>query len=141
MTALKLAAFAALAALVGCTGPDAPVGAQESYRLVAVSAPPAPPDGWDAARITATFDWSAGRISGRGGCNQYTGRLARDGQRVTIGPTAATRMACSDPQGIMARETTYLGLLGRVAAIERDGPRLILILADGGGRLIFEPAS
>ncbi|MDK3072964.1 META domain-containing protein [Sedimentitalea sp. JM2-8] len=35
-----------------------------------------------------------GRVSGRGGCNQYTGSYTREGDTLTFGPLASTQMAC-----------------------------------------------
>jgi heat shock protein HslJ len=38
-----------------------------------------------------------GRISGSGSCNQFSGTARVDGQSLTIGPLAVTRMACAEP--------------------------------------------
>ena len=45
--------------------------------------------------VTATF--SAGRVSGFSGCNQFFGPYAIDGDRVTIGAVAGSMMACEGP--------------------------------------------
>jgi len=132
---------AVLALLVGCATPEEAARAQESYRLVGVAAPRTPPDGWAEARITAMFDWTGGRIAGRGGCNQYTGKLTEDGQRIRIGPIAATRMACTEPPDVMRREQTFLSMLERAERVEREGTRLILVLPGGRERLVFEAAT
>lgn len=36
-----------------------------------------------------------GSISGAGGCNRFTGRASIAGRRITFGPIASTRMACT----------------------------------------------
>ena len=37
-----------------------------------------------------------GTVSGTTGCNQYNGTYTTDGDKLTVGPLATTRMACDD---------------------------------------------
>lgn len=72
-----------------------------------------------------------GRVSGNSGCNRFTGayEVAEDGS-IKIGPLAATRMACPEPE--MALEAKFLADLDSVRRFERDGTRLSLRGGDGG---------
>ncbi len=74
---------------------------------------------------------SDGRVSGNSGCNRFTGgyEAAEDGS-IKIGPLAATRMACPEPE--MAAEAKFLAMLDAVRRFERDGIRLSLSGEDGG---------
>lgn len=48
-----------------------------------------------------------GEITGFGGCNQFFGHYAQDGDRLTIGTLASTRKACPD----MRAETRFISAL------------------------------
>lgn len=52
-----------------------------------------------------------GTITGSAGCNNYNGNYETDGDSMTIGPLAATRMFCEDS---MDQETAYFILLEQV---------------------------
>ncbi len=83
-------------------------------------------DGVDAAvledhRITLTIAGS--RISGAAACNTYGGDLVMRADGLHIDNLAQTAMACEEPA--MSAETTYLGALGRVREIARDGDELV----------------
>jgi heat shock protein HslJ len=55
---------------------------------------------------TATFG-SDGKLSGNGGCNQYSGTYVLTGSSaIAVSPLATTRMMCPDPA--MSQETSYL---------------------------------
>jgi heat shock protein HslJ len=65
-----------------------------------------------------------GTASGSGGCNNYTGPYEVDGDSITIGPLAATMMACEEPKQTV--ETTYLQALEAAGAWSIDGGELVL---------------
>jgi heat shock protein HslJ len=49
------------------------------------------------AGVAAAFSFLPdGQVEGYGGCNNFSGRYSVDGDAITIGPLAATMMACSD---------------------------------------------
>jgi copper homeostasis protein (lipoprotein) len=75
------------------------------------------------------------RLAGSGGCNRLTGSYTLDGQRLSFGPTAATRMACA--QG-MAQEQAFLDVLAASARWRIDGQRLELLDAQGASLARFE---
>lgn len=88
----------------------------------------------DSSHVTLDFS-EAGRIAGSGGCNRYTAALAEDGGGLTIGPAAATRMAC--PEALMNQEQRFFDALSSVERYERDGTGALLLFAsDGAGPVI-----
>jgi heat shock protein HslJ len=80
----------------------------------------------DFARIVPTIEFGAdGGVSGFAACNTFTGTFTLDGETITFGPLATTKIACVPPAS--AVEAEYLGALSGVAtwSIEPDG-RLVL---------------
>jgi lactoylglutathione lyase len=76
-----------------------------------------------------TLLFEDGRIAGYGGVNRYAGEYTLDGEELTLGPLAVTRMA--GPAEAMESERRYLDALGRAArAAVEEGT---LVLADGDG--------
>jgi heat shock protein HslJ len=72
-----------------------------------------------------------GVLSGNGGCNNYNGTYTVDGDKITIGALAATRMACSDPAGVMEQETLFLTALQTAATYKIAGNQLEMRTVDG----------
>ena len=72
-----------------------------------------------------------GRLSGSAGCNNYTGTYTASGSSLRIGPTAATRKMCVQPERVMEQEQQFLTALETVATIRREGDRAELRRADG----------
>ncbi|MBO9406649.1 META domain-containing protein [Shimia sp. R9_1] len=68
-----------------------------------------------------------GRVSGSSGCNRFTGSYTRTGDRLSFGPLASTRMACSDE--LNAQETAFFKTLTQVSSVG---------IMDGGTVLIDE---
>jgi heat shock protein HslJ len=57
------------------------------------------------AGTTASARFAAdGQLSGFGGCNRVFGPCEVDGESIRIGPVASTRMACAEPEGVIAGE-------------------------------------
>jgi uncharacterized membrane protein len=80
------------------------------------------------------LEFDAERFTGRAGCNRLSGAYAREGERLTLGPVAATRMACPEPG--MGHERRALAILGgpvMVSPEEGEG----MILTGAGGRLLL----
>ena len=103
---------------------------------------PSPPEGieWTLrGSENQTLLLDAGRASGSGGCNRFTGGYRLEDNRLAFEPLATTRMAC-EPQ-LMRAEDDYLAALGRVAQV--SGPDGALVLADAARRelLRFVPAT
>jgi len=86
--------------------------------------------------LSATFD--AGRISGSGGCNRYTGAYTVDGDKLDISGVASTQIACAPP--LDSVERTYLAALDAVTGWSIDGDQLVLS-AGGKETLRYTAAS
>lgn len=95
----------------------------------------------DPARVPhLVFDAAAGRVSGSGGCNRIRGPYRVQGDTLTVGPVAGTRMACPD---LMATEAAFTAALPRVRGWRVVDGRLELLSAPGaGGEVVaaFTPA-
>lgn len=72
-----------------------------------------------------------GKLSGSGGCNNFTGSYKAEGKTIGIGPLAATRKACAQPEGVMTQEAAFLRALESAASARREGDRLELRTASG----------
>lgn len=59
-------------------------------------------------RVTLSF--AEGRVSGRGGCNHYSGTVEYGKGAIKIGPLISTKMACVEG-GLMQQESAYLSTL------------------------------
>ncbi|MEY8840934.1 META domain-containing protein, partial [Cribrihabitans sp. XS_ASV171] len=75
----------------------------------------------EGLEVTLRFD-RAGGVSGRAGCNRFSGSYVLSGEGMTIDPGAATMMACPEPA--MALERQVFDALGRVGRFD--------LSADGG---------
>jgi len=81
---------------------------------------------------TLTMAFSAdGRVSGSAGCNNYVATYTASGTSLTIGPAAATRKMCVNPEGVMEQEQQFLKALETVATARQEGERLELRTATG----------
>ncbi|MCB2114258.1 MAG: META domain-containing protein [Parvularculaceae bacterium] len=82
----------------------------------------------DFARTSLTFE-GAGRASGLGACNHFSGSYELTGEGLSFGPLAATEKAC--PPAVMDQETRFFGALAATDRFEMDETgALILIGAD-----------
>ncbi len=71
-----------------------------------------------------------GSLSGSGSCNRYMGSYEITGEGIEIGPVAATRMACLEPD-VSAQETRFFALLEQVTRFDiADDGSLELIAGD-----------
>ena len=92
--------------------------------------------------IRVTLDFSGfGSISGQAPCNRYFAECAfPDQKRLEISNPGSTRMACLEPEGIMALEAEYLSLLSQVKRYQQEGNKLILIV-DQQAQLVYQQIS
>jgi heat shock protein HslJ len=86
--------------------------------------------------LTATFE--NGELGGSAGCNSYGGNYQVSGEPLSIDQLFSTLMACTDPQGVMEQEQSYLSLLGDAQGFELSDGQLV-IFASGGQTLTFAP--
>jgi len=101
---------------------DATLTGQE-WSLVSISGAPVPGSG-----ITATFG-EDGTVTGSGGCNRYTGPYTVDGESLTVGPLASTRMSCGDVADDLER--TYLEALELATGFAISGTDLVVSPSNG----------
>ncbi len=90
-------------------------------------------------RITAEFGGC--QVSGSSGCNTYSGtvassRAAGPSNNITVGPLAATEMACEE--AVMNQEQNYLASLSSAQSYTITGNTLTISYA--GGALTFQAA-
>ena len=92
------------------------------------------PDG-----VTMTIEFEGGRASGTGGCNRFTGSYDEDGESISLGQVASTRMACSEE--VMSSETAYLSALESVSSWSASEGALVLSDSSGEELLQYEATS
>ena len=69
----------------------------------------------EAHPVTMQFDAAGDRVSGSGSCNRYSAAYTQDGDRLSFGALAATRMMCED----MAAEDAFFAMLAKVTNFVR----------------------
>lgn len=82
----------------------------------------------DNSMVTLQF-MPSGKVSGRGGCNNYTGSVAFKGAAITFTPLAATMMACAP--ALMDQETRYFDALTRADSARMGKTGALLIHVKG----------
>jgi heat shock protein HslJ len=87
-------------------------------------------------RVTLAF--GEGRVSGRGGCNLYSGPVEYGRGAIKIGPLISTKMACAE-DGLMQQESAYLNALQGAEryAVGADGK---LTIATKSGTIVYDGA-
>ena len=75
------------------------------------------------AAPTAAFE-ADGRVYGSTGVNRYSASYSLVGDELTLGQAVSTMMA--GPPEAMAQEQAWLGALGGVCRVRRDGDRLVI---------------
>lgn len=83
----------------------------------------------EGIHITAVFE--DGVISGSSGCNSYSGSYQVEGSKITIGPLAATLMACVDPAEVMEMEQMVQAWLMEAVTFELSEEQLMIFRSDG----------
>lgn len=77
-----------------------------------------------------------GTIGGSDGCNRYMSGYTLDGDALTFGPLATSRMACRGPDGVEEQAAAYSAVLGQVTSYGIEGDALTL--RDAGGKTLAE---
>jgi heat shock protein HslJ len=87
-------------------------------------------------RVTLSF--AEGRVSGRGGCNLYSGPVEVGKGTLKIGALISTKMACVD-NGVMPQESVYLDALQSAQrySFGADGK---LTITTSSGALVYNGA-
>lgn len=84
------------------------------------------------ARATLQFP-EPGRVAGQAPCNRFSGTLAVDGTAMTLGPLAATQMACPD----LTAETVFFKSLSAMTDVALEDGLLTLRNAETGEAMVF----
>ena len=79
-----------------------------------------------------------GKVTGSGGCNNFNATYELTGDEISIGPVAATRKACPEPEGIMDQEQQYFAALNRATKVILSPVRLDLRDEEGSLQVSFE---
>ena len=84
--------------------------------------------GYVAGEIAFSAD---GHASGTSGCNRFSGAVSQQGDVLTLGPLASTRMACPEP--LSSQEAAIFALLGQPlrVAVDLTTGSATLTAADG----------
>jgi heat shock protein HslJ len=72
-----------------------------------------------------------GTLGGSDGCNRYMSGYTLEGERLSIGPLATTRMACRGPEGAAEQAAAYARALETVTGYRIEGGELTLLTGDG----------
>jgi heat shock protein HslJ len=91
------------------------------------------------ADVIAYLQTEGELVSGKSGCNTFSGTAIVEGNRLSFGPLATTRMACPEEQ--TAFETEFLNLLSKVAIYKLTDGNLELQNNDGLPLALFAPAT
>jgi putative lipoprotein len=83
--------------------------------------------------VAMTIAFEAGRASGSGGCNRFTGSYEQDGESISLGRVASTRMACDEE--VMSAERAYLSALESVTLWSATGG--VLVLSDNSDQALL----
>jgi heat shock protein HslJ len=86
--------------------------------------------------VRMTIAFAAARVSGSSGCNRFTGTYQEDGESISLGPLAGTRMACADE--VMTAERAYLAALAEAASWSATAASLTLSNEAGEKLLRYE---
>jgi heat shock protein HslJ len=89
-------------------------------------------------RATLEFD-DAGRASGNGSCNRFSGPVTLSGDRISFGPLMSTKMACVE-DALTAQEMKYLEALGAAERYAVEDSTLLIYRAGDGVPLRFSRA-
>ena len=82
----------------------------------------------DSSRVTLEFDAASRRLAGLGGCNRYNAAFDLSGEGLSIGPAAATRMACAP--ALMEQEQRFFATLARISRFDIGPDGALLLYAN-----------
>lgn len=135
MLSRTLAVLAATASLAACQDAGersvSMLRPGSSFTVARIDGTPAP------AGVTLDVGES-GRVTGRAPCNRYSGQLTQSGGAMTVSGTVMTRMACAEPDRMMA-ETRFGMALGSITAARRSADGIALVDPEGRERIGLIP--
>jgi heat shock protein HslJ len=84
-----------------------------------------------ATNVKTEVRFADGNVSGTAGCNRFSAPYAVEGNVLSVGAIAATKMMC--PEAQMAQESKFLSLLGSVKLTKRFSVSGDMILTSEAG--------
>ena len=78
--------------------------------------------------VFVRFDAEKNQVSGKSGCNRFTGQFKLEGNKIQSGPIAMTKMMC--PPELMAVENAFLKVLREMETYSISGDHLKLLKGD-----------
>jgi heat shock protein HslJ len=91
----------------------------------------------EGAQPTLSFS-ADGKVSGSGGCNNYTGTVTTSGMAIKFTGLAATKKSCSDE--LNKQEATFLKALEKATTYENRATSLLINTTEMPEPLSFVPA-
>jgi heat shock protein HslJ len=107
------------------------------WQLTSINGTPVPAP-TTSKTVTLEFG-SDGQINGSGGCNSFGGTYTTQGDSLSFGPIASTKMACVD-ETAMQQENQYFQIL-QVATKFTIAPEQLTVVGQGSDTLVFTTAS
>jgi heat shock protein HslJ len=89
----------------------------------------------EPGKVTMTF--LEGRVSGRSGCNQYSGSAEYGRSKLKVGPLISTKMACM-ANGVMQQESEFLATLQNATTYAFRSDDSLIVSTPTGGALVFD---
>jgi len=87
-----------------------------------------------------TLNFESGQLSGRDGCNRFSGGFEASDGKFSVGQNlASTMMACPEP--IMKQAAEFTQALTQAAAYQNDGKQLTLLGSDGKALAVLDAQS
>lgn len=77
-----------------------------------------------------------GTVNGNSGCNSFSGTYTVSGQKLTIGPLAMTKRACTP--ALNAQEARFMGILQNVTGWTTEDENRVFLKTDNGQYLLAE---
>lgn len=115
--------------------PSTAAALNRTWRLTTITSHATSSSTIAGSEVSLTIDTAAGHYSGHA-CNRFGGDLVLNGDAITFGAPASTKMACV-PASLDTQEATVLNFLKRMTSWRVTDGRLSLTAADGAG-LEFE---
>jgi len=91
----------------------------------------------EGVMVTIEFG-KEGRVSGRSGCNRFSGGYTLTGEGLSFGPLRVTRMACPEPQ--METEQRFLDLIQKVSRATPGENRQLRLMAGDEQAMVLDRA-
>lgn len=74
--------------------------------------------------VSARFDSSSGKVSGKAGCNSYSASYTRSVNKLSLSNMTTTLMNCPSPSGLMAQESAFKDALMNAEICRMAGNKL-----------------